>query len=138
MEQTLAYQQNQLQQQVNIEALKYQAQQFIDVVNKIELENKAAEKSRESLEETIKQLAEQNKNNKEALDIASNAILILRQVSDEAVSKAYGFLEKSLNSALARMFTNTTRKIEIKEFTLKNQYPQLQLVLHVGNGKTRS
>lgn len=138
MEQTLAYQQNQLQQQVNIEALKYQAQQFIDVVNKIEIENKAAEKSRDSLEEIIKQLAEQNKNNKEALDIASNAILILRQVSDEAVSKAYGFLEKSLNSALARMFTNTTRKIEIKEFTLKNQYPQLQLILHVGNGKTRS
>ena len=138
MEQTSAYQQNQLQQQVNIEALKYQAQQFIDVVNKIEIENKAAEKSRDSLEETIKQLAEQNKNNKEALDIASNAILILRQVSDEAVSKAYGFLEKSLNSALARMFTNTTRKIEIKEFTLKNQYPQLQLILHVGNRKTRS
>ena len=81
---------------------------------------------------------EQNKENKEALDIATHAIEILRQVSDEAVSQAYGFLEQSLNASLKRMFENTTRKIEIKESIRNNQYPQLELILHVGNGKTRS
>jgi len=111
---------------------------FITTVDAMEIENKAAIKSRESLEEAIKGLIRENENNKEALDIATHAIEILRQVSDEAVGKAYGFLEQSLNVALERMFENTTRKIQIKESTLKNQYPQLELVLHVGNGKTRS
>lgn len=125
-------------QQNNIEQLRQRVNSFISVVNQIEIENAAAERSRQSLENTIAQLAEENKNNKEALDIATHAIEILRQVSDEAVSQAYGFLETSLNSALERMFENTTRKIEIKESIRNNQYPQLELILHVGNGKTRS
>lgn len=118
--------------------LKQQAQQFIDVANRIELENAAAIKSRQTLENSINELIESNKDNKEALDIATHAIEILRQVSDEAVSQAYGFLEQSLNASLERMFEHTTRKIEIKESIRNNQYPQLELVLHVGNGKTRS
>lgn len=125
-------------QQNNIEQLRQRVNSFISVVNQIEIENAAAERSRQSLENTITQLAEENKDNKEALDIATHAIEILRQVSDEAVSQAYGFLETSLNSALERMFENTTRKIEIKESIRNNQYPQLELILHVGNGKTRS
>lgn len=118
--------------------LRSQVQQFITVVNQIEIENAAAIKSKENLEKTIEQIIENNKNNKEALDIATHAIEILRQVSDEAVSQAYNFLEQSLNVALARMFQNTTRKIEIHEFTRSGQYPQLELILHVGNGKIRS
>ena len=129
---------NNTTQQNSVEQLRQRVNSFISVVNQIEIENAAAERSRQSLENTITQLAEENKNNKEALDIASNAITILRQVSDEAVSQAYGFLETSLNSALERMFENTTRKIEIKESIRNNQYPQLELILHVGNGKTRS
>ena len=122
----------------SVQDLRNRVNNFIDVVNKIEIENAAAERSRQSLEETITRLAEQNKDSKEALDIATHAIEILRQVSDEAVSQAYGFLETSLNSALARMFEHATRKIEIKESIRNNQYPQLELVLHVGNNKTRS
>ena len=122
----------------SVEQLKQKVNQFISVVNEIEIENAAAERSRKSLEDSIEQLAEQNKENKEALDIATHAIEILRQVSDEAVSQAYGFLEQSLNASLKRMFENTTRKIEIKESIRNNQYPQLELILHVGNGKTRS
>lgn len=122
----------------NVEQLKQRVNQFISVVNEIEIENAAAERSRKSLEDSITQLMEQNKENKEALDIATHAIEILRQVSDEAVSQAYGFLEQSLNASLKRMFENTTRKIEIKESIRNNQYPQLELILHVGNGKTRS
>lgn len=122
----------------NVDTLKRQVNEFVAVVNQIELENAAAEKSRASLEKSINDLMETNKNNKEALDVATHAIEILRQVSDEAVGQAYKFLEQSLNSALAKMFTKTTRRIELKESIRSNQYPQLEIILHVGNGKTRS
>lgn len=122
----------------NVDTLKRQVNEFVTVVNQIELENAAAEKSRASLEKTINDLMEANKNNKEALDVATHAIEILRKVSDEAVGQAYKFLEQSLNSALAKMFTKTTRRIELKESIRSNQYPQLEIILHVGNGKTRS
>lgn len=122
----------------NVDTLKRQVNEFITVVNQIELENAAAEKSRANLEKSINDLMEANKNNKEALDIATHAIEILRQVSDEAVGQAYKFLEQSLNSALAKMFTKTIRRIELKESIRSNQYPQLEIILHVGNGKTRS
>lgn len=119
-------------------ALKQKAAQMIELINQVEIENVASIKSRQALEDSIEKLVKANNVNKEALDIATHAIEILRQVSDEAVSKAYEFLEKSLNEALARMFKNTTRKIEIKEYTRSGQYPQLELILHVGNGVTRS
>lgn len=122
----------------NVDTLKRQVNEFVTVVNQIELENAAAEKSRANLERSINDLMEANKNNKEALDIATHAIEILRQVSDEAVGQAYKFLEQSLNSALAKMFTKTTRRIELKESIRSNQYPQLEIILHVGNDKTRS
>lgn len=121
-----------------VDEILAQANSFISVVNQIELENAAALKSKEALEKSIKEIMEQNQNNKEALDIATHAIEILRQVSDEAVSRAYGFLEQSLNNALKRMFVNTTRSIKIKESIRGGQYPQLELELNVGNGITRS
>lgn len=126
------------QTQTDIRTLKTNINNMINVINQIELSNQAAIKSKEALEKTINQIMDENKNNKEALDIATHAIEILRKVSDEAVGKAYGFLEKSLNSALEKMFKNTTRKIEIREDTRGGQYPQLELRLHVGNGKIRS
>lgn len=122
----------------SVDNIKIQAKDFLTIVSKMEIENAAAVRSREQLENTINQLIKNNESNKEALDIVSNAIVILRQVSDEAVGQAYQFLQQSLNGALAKMFSNTTRKIEIKESIRANQYPQLELILHVGNGKTRS
>lgn len=121
-----------------VKVLKAEATAMINTISNIELENAAAIRSKMTLEKSIQQLMDANKENKEALDIATHAIEILRQVSDETVSQAYGFLEKNLNETLKRMFTNTTRKIEIKESIRANQYPQLELILHVGNGKTRS
>ena len=121
-----------------ISQLKNQAQQMINVIDQITLENAAAIKSKEALESKIQEIMQANASNKEALDIATHAIELLRQVSDETVSQAYGFLEQNLNETLKRMFANTTRRIEIKESTRANQYPQLELILHVGNGKTRS
>lgn len=118
--------------------LRANAQKLLDDIHNLEIRNESAKQSRENLMNTINNLKEKVKNDKEALDIATHAIEILRQVSDEAVTKAYAFLEKSLNAALERMFANTVRKIRIKEYTRNNQYPQLELELEVGNGKKRS
>lgn len=119
-------------------ALKNRANQFMTVVQNIEIENASAIRSRQRLEETISQLVANNKENKEALEIAQNAIAVLKQLSDDVVGQAYGFLQENLNTALKRMFKNTIRKIEIKESLLRGQYMQLELILHVGNNKVRS
>lgn len=114
------------------------ANNMINAINDIETENNAAIRSKASIEATIQSLIKNNEDNKQALDIATHAIEILRKVSDEAVNQAYGFLQQNINETLRRMFENTTRRIEIKESTRAGQYPQLELILHVGNGKVRS
>lgn len=119
-------------------ALKNRANQFMTIVQNIEIENASAITSRQRLEATINQLIENNKENKEALEIAQNAIAVLKQLSDDVVGQAYGFLQENLNTALKRMFKNTIRKIEIKESLLRGQYMQLELILHVGDNKIRS
>lgn len=111
---------------------------FMGEVDKLIMEQQVSLKTRERLEASISDLITQNKENKEALDIAVHAIDILRQVSDQAVAEAYRFLEKSLNSSLERMFRQTVRKIRLNEYTRNGQYPQLEFELTVGNGKKRS
>lgn len=122
----------------NITDIKNMANTLLNNIEELELQQQANLKARKQLEEGINSLVEKNKNNKEALDIATHAIEILRQVSDEAVTQAYRFLEESLNSALERMFEHTTRKIRLHEYTRNNQYPQLEIELTVANGKKRS
>lgn len=119
-------------------ALKNRANQFMTIVQNIEIENASAISSRKRLEDAINNLIENNKENKEALDIAQNAIAVLKQLSDDVVGQAYGFLQENLNTALKRMFKNTIRKIELKESLLRGQYMQLELILHVGDNKIRS
>lgn len=123
---------------ITIQDIKDKTNSLIKTIEDIEIEQQAALRARTKLESDIKDLINKNTNNKEALDIATHAIEILRKVSDEAVMQAYRFLEESLNSALARMFEHTTRKIHLKEFTRNNQYPQLEIELTVANGKKRS
>lgn len=115
-----------------------EANNFIEAVNKIEAENNAAIRSREQMLETIEELAKENEGNKEAYDIATHAIEILKQLSDDAVKEAYGFIESSINDALAKMFKGTTRRIKITEFIRDEKYPQLEIELDVGNGIKRS
>ena len=123
---------------MDIAEIREQASKFIMVTEEIEKEQAANLRARKKLEESIQSLVDKNTTNKEALDIVTHAIEILRQVSDEAVAKAYKFLEESLNSALERIFSHTTRKIRLKEYTRNNQYPQLELELTVASGKKRS
>lgn len=113
------------------------ANNFIKLVNELEISQASAIKTKSDLEAKIIKIMAENEHNREALDIATHAIEILRGVSDEAVAKAYKFLENSLNAALDRMFQDSTRRIRIEETTRNNQYPQLELVLTVGNGNQR-
>lgn len=122
----------------NIDEIKANAAGLINSIEQLEIEQQASLRARKQLEDNINSLMEKTKENREALDIATHAIEILRQVSDEAVAKAYTFLEESLNSALERMFENTTRRIRLHEYTRNNQYPQLEIELMVANGKKRS
>jgi len=111
---------------------------FIGSVNKIEAEQAALIKTRNHLKSELEKIVKYNGNNQEAIEIATGAISILRQVSDQAVQQAYKMLEQNLNAALERMFENTVRKIKLKEWTRSNQYPQLEIELTVSNGKVRS
>lgn len=118
--------------------LREQIRKYIDTVTNIEAEQDSNIRTREKLKKTIEELVKDNEDNKEALDIATHAIEILRKVSDEAVQEAYKFLEESINAALERMFANTVRKIRLVEYTRNGQYPQLEIELTVGSGKVRS
>ena len=121
-----------------IKELKEQMNSFIVAAEEIEIAQKTERRTKEKLEKEIEELVRQNIDNKAALDIATHAIEILRMVSDEAVVKAYEFLEESLDASLARMFANTTRKIHLHEYTRDGKYPQLEIELEVTGGKKRS
>ena len=121
-----------------IDTLELDIKNFLKQVQDMEITQAANIRARNKLENDIRKLEETNKNNNDVLDITTHAIDILRQVSDESVSKAYKKLEENLNVVLARMFSNTTRHITLREYTRSGQYPQLEIELTVAGGKKRS
>lgn len=118
--------------------LRNQIKAFISEVEQIELEQKASIKTKEQLESSIKEKAEQSKLDSVDLDIVTNALNIIRQVSDEAVQQSYEFITESINAALERIFDKSVRKIKLKEYTRAGMYPQLEIELHVENDIVRS
>lgn len=122
----------------NIEQILKEADNFSKLVQKIEIENEASIKSKERIENTLEQLRKENAECREAYDIATHAIEILKGISDEQVEHAYAFLERNINNALERMFTTKTRKIKMREFLRDDKYPQLVFDLYVENNRVRS
>lgn len=120
------------------EALIQKAKEMIRDIEQIEAENNSNINTLKKYEEDIERLKETIVDNQEALDIASHALEIIQNVSDEVVQKAYSFLETNINAVLERTFTNSIRRIKITEFLLRNQYPQLEIELDVGNGIKRT
>lgn len=115
-----------------------EAERFIQQVENLENINLATVRQRQDIESKINRILQENKNNKEALDIGLHAIDLLRQVSDQTVQEAYKFLEDQINNALARMFTKSIRRIKIQESTRGVQYPQLNIMISNGNGRMRT
>lgn len=122
---------------MDLKELKRDMDWFISEVDELEVSQLANKRNKSNLERDIQEIMERNKHNKEAVEIAIHAVEIIRQVSDELVGEAYKFLEANINKALEQMFKNSTRKIQIKEWS-RGQYPQLHLDLDVGNGIIRS
>lgn len=118
--------------------LSERAFSIVENINQLEINQKAAIKSKESLERQLADITKRKDIAVENLDIAANAVTILRMISDEAVQQSYNFIQDSLNTALERIFEKTTRKIRLKESTFKGQYPQLEIELTVENGLKRS
>lgn len=111
---------------------------FIKNVNDLEIEQMAAVKSKERLMREIDEIVKNAELKQEELDIVTNAVSILRIVSDNSVKESYGYITDSVNAALERIFEGSTRMIRLQESTLRGQYPQLEVILEVGNGVERS
>ncbi len=111
---------------------------YIELVEQLEINQKASLKQKEQLEQQIAQLTKNKNIASENLDIVANAVTVLRLISDDAVQQSYKFIQDSVNSTLERIFSKSTRKIKLKESTFRGQYPQLEIELYVEGGKTRS
>lgn len=111
---------------------------FISRVDDLELNQKAAIKTKESLHETIDRLVAESEVKGKDLEIVTNAISILRIVSDNSVKESYEYITETVNATLERIFEDSTRKIRLQESTLRGQYPQLEVILEVGDGIERS
>lgn len=126
-----------MQQIQDINVILAQANQLVKNIEALEINQQANIVAKNKIEQNIRELQAKRTDSKEAYEIATHAIEILRSVSDKQVAAAYKFLENSINDTLERMFSETTRKIHLKE-TSRGQYPQLEIELTVANGKRRS
>lgn len=113
-------------------------EQFIGTVNELEVQQMANIKTKEKLLADAEELVRKAELKQEELDVVTNAISILRIVSDNSVKESYEYITESVNAALSRIFTESTRRIRLQESTLKGQYPQLEVILEVGDGIERS
>lgn len=95
-------------------------------------------RTKEKLLADAEELVRKAELKQEELDVVTNAISILRIVSDNSVKESYEYITESVNAALSRIFTESTRRIRLQESTLKGQYPQLEVILEVGDGIERS
>lgn len=111
---------------------------LIDSIDNVELEQKANIINRQKIEDELKLKEDEFNRDKENLELVMKALSLLRQVSDEAVQNSYTFITSNINQALERIFSQSKRKIRLKESTRGGMYPQLEIELIVENGKVRS
>ena len=98
------------------------ASEYIEKVEQLEALNKANERNREQLKKSIIRYNELRDKAATDLDVTINAINILTVLSNNAVNQSYKFIEESVNSALAKIFENSERKIILKESVFRGQY----------------
>lgn len=113
------------------------AKELLKEIEGVELNQAAMVRSRQQLSRNIEELKEQKRIAEEDLDIVTNAVTILQDISDGVVTENKKFIEESLNSVLERIFKKSTRKITIREYTTRGTYPQLVLELTVEGGEKR-
>lgn len=113
------------------------AENLLDDIENEVLNQQVLIKNKQILEESIERyLKEVDKNTKD-LNILNNAIVILKEISDNSVKESYEFMESSINAALARIFPDKVRRIKFIPGN-RGKYPTLEISLSVENGVTRS
>lgn len=117
--------------------LLLEAEALLKDIDDIELRQKAKEETKKHLESSIKEYEAKLDKSGENYKVAADAIEVLRMLSNNNVQSSYKFMEQSINEALRRIFTDRTRQIELRE-TMRGNYPQLEIALHVENGVERS
>jgi DNA repair exonuclease SbcCD ATPase subunit len=117
--------------------LSQEAEMLVKDIEAIEMRQLAKEQSKLHLEDSIKEYESKLSNAGENYQVAVNAIEVLRTLSNTSVQSSYKYMEQSINEALRRIFTDRVRQIELRE-TMRGNYPQLEIALHVENGVERS
>lgn len=107
-------------------------------IEEVEIEQKTNIRTKEKLEAEIEEKRQISEVQRRDLEIVSNAIELLRQISDDAVKQSYTFIAENINAALERIFEKSTRRIRLEESTFRGTYPQLEIKLTVENGIERS
>ena len=90
-------------------------EQFISTVNELEVQQMANVRTKEKLLADAEELVRKAELKQEELDVVTNAISILRIVSDNSVKESYEYITESVNAALSRIFTESTRRIRLQE-----------------------
>lgn len=118
--------------------LKDRAGQLVKSISALEAEQYGLQRTRENLEKNLVEYRQRNLELGEQLDLVTNAVTILSQVSDATVAESYQFIQDSLNNALSRVFEKSTRQIRLREYTRGGIYPQLEVELITEGGVSRS
>lgn len=113
------------------------ARELMQKIDDMEKSNSATLIARKRMEKAIHKHEEDMEACGDQLDITTKANEILRQVSDETVRNTYKFMVDSINAVLARIFSETERRINIVE-SMRGNYPQLEIELYTAGGIKRS
>lgn len=110
---------------------------FVTGANELFVRLKADELQKKRLQADLEDHKQAYDELSEELQVVTNAVNILREISDDSVRQFYSFITNSVNSTLERIFKNTTRKIQLHEST-QGSYPQLEIQIYTANGVKRS
>lgn len=91
-------------------------------------------KQQKMLNDSITQLRDSVAKESEELDVVSNAVAILTNISDDTVKENYKFIQDNINAALKKVFPEKLRQIRLVE-SMRGHYPQLEFKMYVGNDK---
>ena len=110
---------------------------FLSSANTLLVRKKADDLQKKRLEKDLREHKKQLKELSEQLNVVTNAVNILREISDDSVRQFYTVITNSVNNTLERIFKSTTRKIKLQEST-QGAYPQLEIQIYTANGIQRS
>lgn len=122
---------------MNIDELIRSSENIVSTIDAIEVENRARIKYQDELNKKLEALREDTKLNARDFKIASDAIQILKTISDKSIKDSYEFIAYTVNQVLVRVFGDD-RRIKLHEYIHAGQFPQLEIELYTENGVMRS